>query len=919
MSQTGKVSGKVLNEKNEPVQGVSIKIEGVAKGSVTDIEGRYLLTLESGKQYSITFTSVGYDDKRVDEVAVTTGEVIDLPVILQVTSKNLGEVTVTGTRNTIRRETVNSIIQFQKNTNTVASVISAESIRRSPDRNTGEVLKRTPGASLVDGKFLVIRGLADRYNLAMLNGVPLSSTEPDRKTFSFDLIPAAMIDNIIINKAFVPEFPAEWAGGLIQVNTKDVPSQNFFNIQVGGGFNTQSIGNNFYSYKGGKYDFLGLDDGFRNLPSSYKNKSTFNDRETTVAQKSEVAKGLKNIWTGNKVSVPFNQQLQASGGFNTKIWSGKSLGGIFAITYNRQMRYTKNETNDNVINANQTYSFNSAFDDDRYSEEVLWGALGNLSLQLNANNKINIKTLFNVNGTKYITDRTGVEDFRAMVTLDSVRASELTFRENIFFNGQIGGDHNLLGRNLKFHWYGSFNALSGNQPDQRRILYSKANNGTNLPYEALISNTLSQRTGSRLFQNLSDYIYTAGGDLSQTFNLFGYKQTIKGGYLFQVKDRLFDAKFFSAYLEGDNPPLRALPPDRIFSPENFGNGSDGLFGFDMIKGENYRYVANTILNTGFIQFDNQFTEKLRAVWGVRVENYDQLVGSVKRSNQKFSNTEVRDFLPGVNLTYKLNSKTNIRASGSQTVVRPEFRELASFTYYDFDLNGTVTGSKFLTRTKVSNFDLRYEIYPRAGEVITLGVFYKYFKDPIIQRFNKISGNQFLYQNASNGYTFGPEFEFRKRLDFVSDRLSNFTFQANLAYIESNIEQFDRGRKIFDEAFQGQSNYLINASLLYDAPAPGVSATLLFNQIGRRIAFYGDLSNDQPPVWEAPRAVVDFQIAKKIIKGKGELKMNISDILNQRLYFYQNVSDKLEFDKSIDATRFSRKFGTSFSFTFGYSI
>ncbi|MBC8034563.1 MAG: carboxypeptidase-like regulatory domain-containing protein [Chitinophagaceae bacterium] len=919
LAQTGKISGKILNEKNEPLQGVSIKIEGAARGTSSDVEGRYTLTLPTGIQHTIKFSAVGYEEKVVDEVVVAAGENVDLPVILKVASKDLGEVTVTATRSTLKKETVNSLIQFQKNTNTVASVISAESIRRSPDRNTGEVLKRTPGASLVEGKFLVVRGLADRYNLAMLNGVSLSSTEPDRKTFSFDLIPANMIDNIIINKAFVPEFPAEWAGGLIQVNTKDVPSQNFFNIQIGTGFNTQSISNDFYSYKGGKYDFLGLDDGFRNLPSSYKNKSDFNSDGKTFSQKSEVARGLKNVWTGNKVSLPINQQFQASTGFNTKIFGNKGLGGIFALTYNRQMRYTKNETNDNNINADGTYSKNIDYDDDRYSEDVLWGALGNLSLQLNSDNKINVKTLFNVNANKYITNRTGTEDFGNVLD-DSVRANELTFHENIFFNGQISGDHNLYNNKYKFHWYGTFNALSGNQPDQRRLMYTKNNDEANSRYLALISDNLSQRTGSRLYQNLSDYVYTAGGDLSRSFDLFGLKQTIKGGYLFQVKDRLFDARFFSTAVEGNPVELKSLPPDQIFRAENFGNGSDGLFKFDMIKGGDYRYVANTILNAGFIQFDNQFTEKLRAVWGLRVENYDQLVGSVRRSSEKFSYTEVRDFLPGVNITYKLNSKTNIRASGSQTVVRPEFRELAPFTFYDFDLNGTVTGSKALVRTKVTNGDLRYEIYPRAGEVITFGVFYKHFNDPIIQRLNKVSGNTFLYDNATKGYTYGPEFELRKRLDFISERLTNLTFHTNLSYIKSNIKQIDfQGRTLFDDAFQGQSNYLINAGILYDLPKSGLSTTLLFNQIGRRIAFYGDPANGQPAIWEGSRPILDFQIAKKVMKGKGEVKMNVSDIFNQRLYFYQNVDDKVDFDKSVDAVRFSRKYGTNFSFTFGYSL
>ena len=251
LAQNGRVTGRVLNNKNEPLAGVSVKVTGTPGGTTTDVEGRYSVSLASGKTYEVNFSAVGYTLKTIEEVQVTPGQSFELNVILEVADKSLSTVTVTGTRSSARRETTASIIQFQKNTNTVASVISAESIRRSPDRNTGEVLKRTPGASIQEGRFIIVRGLADRYNQAMLNGVLLTSTEPDRKTFSFDLIPASMIDNIIINKAFVPEYPGEWAGGLIQVNTRDIPSANFFNIQVGTGYNTQTTGKTFFRDKGG--------------------------------------------------------------------------------------------------------------------------------------------------------------------------------------------------------------------------------------------------------------------------------------------------------------------------------------------------------------------------------------------------------------------------------------------------------------------------------------------------------------------------------------------------------------------------------------------------------------------------------------------------------------------------------------------
>ena len=911
IAQTGKIAGKVLNAKNEPLAGVSIKITGAAGGASTDVEGRYTITLTAGKKYDLDFTAVGYNLKAVSEIEVIAGQVTTLDITMEVTGKNLAGVTVTATRNTARRETVNSVIQFQKNTNTVASVVSAESIKRSPDRNTGEVLKRTPGASLIDGKFLVIRGLADRYNQAMLNGILLTSTEPDRKTFSFDIIPAPMIDNIIINKAFVPELPGEWAGGLIQVNTKDIPSKNFFNVQIGTGFNSQTIGKDFYKAKGGGLDWLGIDNGARGLPPSYTTKSGFN--LLTQEQRNAIGKEMNNNWAASPTKVSPNVSFQANGGFTGTLF-GKKVGGILGINYSKTSRYT------DILNQiqtleNGTFSQQYSYADDRYTTEITAGALASVSLQLDARNRLSLKSIVNVNTNNYAIRRNGINNN----TSDDVYGGELTFRENTFFTVQLTGEHSIAAP-LKFKWYGSFNILDGYSPDQRRYQYTRPT-GTQNPYRFLVGNSLAQESGSRVFQTLNDYIYTAGGDLTYNFDMFGQKHAVKGGYMLQIKDRLFDAQLFANYLPIDNEALRQLPIDKIFAPENFGNGSDTSrqFAFNSINNKNFRYLANTILNAGFLQFDNQLSANLRVVWGLRVEDYDQLLGSVKSWDSRHKHTRQTDFLPGVNATLRLNPKTNLRLSGSQTVIRPEQRELAALTLYDFELNSAVQGNPNLQRTKVTNVDLRYEVYPRSGEVFTAGVFYKNFDKPIEQNLQQ-GGAIFEFQNPDRATAYGAEVELRKRLDFITGGLKNFTIQANAAYIKSNVK--DEKRNI-DRPLQGQSPYLLNFGLLYDLEEPGFNATLLFNQIGKRIYLVGDIpasgGGGAPDIWEAPRPVLDFQVSKKFIHKKAELRLNASDILNKTQYFYQNRDENTGFQKGSDAYRFTRKFGTTFSITFNYSL
>ena len=916
IAQKGKVEGKVTDAKTgQPLTKVSVIVKQGGKGVATDVEGRYNLIIQGEKFVSLTFSYNG-TSQQIDSIEIKDGGITIQDFSLTQREKTEEAVVVRST-STARKETAASLITFQKNTNTVASVISAEAIRRSPDRNTGEILKRTPGTSIQDGKFIIVRGLADRYNQAMLNGILLTSTEPDRKTFSFDLIPAQMIDNIIINKAFVPEYPGEWAGGLIQVNTKDIPAKNFFNIQLGTGFNTQTTGKDFYKdAQGGRTDWLGVDDGTRALPASYTTKTNFDTIGVTgdIGKKTLIGKDLRNSWAAAKITAPVNSSLQINGGFVGKLF-GKKIGGSVGISYNKNYKFQKllNQSN-NILLDGGKFTMASSFNDEKYVQETNVGGLVNVSMQLNSLNKISFKAIINTNGSNAVIKRNGVDRSRIPDTL--IQGNDFTFKQNTFFTTQLNGEHGIS-KSVKLKWYGAFNILDGYVPDQRRLAYSREK-VTDVPF-AILGNSLLQTSGSRVFQNLSDYIYTGGGDLSYTFNAFAKKHTLKTGYMFQIKDRLYDAQLFANYLPKENAALKILTPDKIFAPENFGTGYDNKIAFDAIKNQNFRYLANTILNAGFLQLDNEIGKKLRAVWGLRIENYDQLIGSVKKYDKRFLNTNQTDFLPGVNLTYKLNSKTNIRLSGSQTVIRPELRELAALSLYDFELNASVIGKPTLKRTKIINTDVRYELYPRAGEVFSVGVFYKDFKNPIEASFSATGGGSFEFVNPNKAYSYGVELEFRKKLDVIP-ALKNLTLQSNISLIKSNV--LDEILKI-NRPLQGQSNYVINAGLLYDIEKYGINITTLFNMIGSRIYLVGEggFAGGTPDVWEAPRPLLDFQIAKKVLQKKGELKLNITDIINQQQIFYQNntLNKNFELDKATDAYRFTRLSGTTFNLTFNYSL
>ena len=901
-AQKAKLTGKITSSKNEALASVSLSLQSdKTQVSKTDIEGRYSFTIDVAKNYTLVLTYVGYKNKTVQDIkANTAGEELVVDVLLEEANSKLADVTVSANRSSNKGATDNALIAFQKNTNTVASVISAETIKRSPDRNTAEILKRTPGASIQEGKYIIVRGLADRYNQAMLNGILLTSTEADRKTFSFDLFPSQIIDNIIINKAFVPELPGEWAGGLIQVNTKDIPSKNFFNIQIGTSANSLITGKDFFKDKGGKTDWYGIDDGTRSLPTGYTTKSNFDT--SSMRAKTALGKTMSSNWAPVQVTAKPNINMQMNGGFAGTLW-GKKIGGMIGVSYASSYRFQDNTNNQNGI-TDEKFNPITQLKDRKYFQDINMGAITGLSIFLNPLNKISYKAIVNVKTANTYNSRTGTDYSRQ----DLLKGNEFAFGQNVFFTNQLNGEHSLS-QKLKLNWYGAFNILDSYTPDQRRIMYTKSVDGTD-PYVLNISNTLSQQSGSRIFQTLSDYIYTGGGDLTYKIK----QQTIKAGYMIQVKDRLYDAQLFAITMPVDNPALRLLTAEAAFIPENFGTGTDNKFAFNSIQNRNFRYLANTILNAGYLQFDNKLSEGLRVVWGLRVENFDQLVGSVKKWDPRHTYSQVTDYLPGVNATIKVTEKSNLRITGSQTVIRPELRELSALSIYDFELNASVSGNPSLKRTKITNTDIRYEVYPATGEIFTLGLFYKDFENPIESIYQEGAGGSslFSFQNVSKATAFGLEVEARKKLS------KRFTLQANGSYINSKID--DASLKI-SRSLQGQSPYIINTGLLYDVVEKGFNATVLFNQIGKRIYLVGDIQAGAgtPDVYENPRSLVDFQISKKFAKNKAEIKFTIADIFNQRQIFYQNNNSDTEYDSSKDAIRLSRKFGTTYGVTINYSL
>ncbi len=906
-------SGKVLNNKNEVLPGATIRVNELSKQFTSNAEGIFEVTLSIGKKYSITISNAGYKPKHITDIEVTQNLSNNyLEVVMEDNAKaDLTGVTVVATSR--RQENTNALLTFQKNNTSLSSGLAADFIRRTPDKNTGEVLRRVSGTSIQDNKFVIVRGLSDRYNSAFINGAALPSSEPDKKAFSFDVIPSSLIDNIIINKTATPDLTGEFAGGLVQIQTKDIPTKNELILGMALGFNTQSVFDDFVSNERGPNEWLGFSE--RQLPSAYPKKYLAYSA-LPAAEKEAVARSFDNK-AYNEVSSTATpiQQYNLTWSNVKRFKNGGAFGSILGVTYRKsKLVYDASKTLFEK-GANSQYFFDYADRQNKYSVNA--GGILNLAWTYKKN-KIAFKNLFNQLLEDNYYTRTGVNTENLQDV--SLRSSVLNQRS--LYSTQLEGSHELPFKAIKFNWNLNFALNDKSQPDLRVQTYGKSV-GVNEPFRI----NLRGNNTNRFFSELNDKSYGYNASLSMPFQVGSYKQMLKVGGAATVRVRDFKA-FIFGYSEPTDAALNTLPYNEIFQPGNIREG--GFMINTDLQNPQDRYYGISALSAGYVMLDNKLSDKIRLVWGTRFEYFEQFLKSNKQGTDKAQvvNSDKLDFLPSMNFTYSPNKKTNYRIAASRTVARPEFREIANFTFFDFEQIASIAGNDTLKRSSIINADFRYEFYPKGGELLSFGVFYKNFTDPIELRLNSASvatRRQYQFQNAEKASLYGVEAEFRKNLAFLSSTEESFFsklyFNGNVSVIFSEVSLGNTdpaGNKLpaSTRPLQGQSPYLVNAGFQYDG-SKGTNISLLYNRIGERLALVGN--DDFGDIYEKPRDLVDFQVSQKVLKSKGEVRLTVSDILGQSFATYENRDDKKTYNQTVDKYFSSYKPGTTITLGFNYNF
>ena len=875
--------------------------------AVTDIDGNFSLQNLKDGTYTLYIKYVGYKTQKIDGVQLKGGKRIDgkaivsskdtsskndasekalLTIALQPDEQQLNEVTVTAVE---RRNTDAAMIQVAKNSPVIVSNVSAQEISRTQDTNAGEVIRRVPGVSLIDDKFVMVRGLSQRYNNVWVNGGAVPSSEADSRAFSFDIIPSSQIDNLTIVKSPTAEYPADYSGGFIIVNTKEIPAENSFNIAVGGNWNTSSAFKDFSYSKGSGTDFLGFDNGLRNLngdihadlnPQLDANGKPVGDYATSL-----LGNGFNNDWL-IKNKKPLGD-LKLSASLNRRwMLGGRTLGMLAALNYTNEYRTYENMENNlygiyDAANDKPNYLRHSV--DDQYNNNVRLGAMLNFTfLSKDGNHKYQLKNIFNQLATSRYTWRDGVS---AQSNLE--RSAEYYYRSRTTYNGQLTGKHTFTSDALD--WSIGYAYANRHLPDRRRYLID----------DALESGVYALSTGndiSREWTQLDEHILSLGVNDKHHFKFGNFEPDLQVGAYGEYRSREYQTRNFiyNWNVSANNMPSgfrHSHIPTLLSSEANM--GYDKLYLLEEKQMRN-NYRGHNTLGAGYLAMSLPFG-KLGIHAGVRFEHNDMELISNSRDYEKSESSrhyKTDDVFPSLNTTYKISDQHQVRLSYGRSINRPEFREVSSSVYYDFDLASNVQGNTELKNCYVDNLDLRYEWYPSRGELISLAVFYKHFDSPIEWTYTVAGGTDLIYsyKNAKSANNYGVELDIRKNLGFIG--LKDFSWSFNGALIKSKV-QFEKGSKEENRPMQGQSPYLINTGIFYKNEPLKMDIALLYNRIGKRIigvgrseGSTGDDSNSRVPhSYEMPRNTIDFSLAKKF-GNHLELKFNVRDLLAEKIYYKQ---------------------------------
>ena len=851
---TGRVVGRIVDAvTGQGIPDVGLQVVGTTIGGVSGVGGRFTLPSVPAGTLTLTARRLGYAPKTVTGLFLDAGKTIEQDISLATANVQLTASVVTASA---ERGTVNEALDNQRSAVGVVSAVTSEQIAKSPDGDAAQAVKRVSGVTVQDGKYVFVRGLGERYTTSSLNGARVPSPEPERRVVPLDMFPAGLLQSITTSKTFTPDQQGDFSGALVDIKTKEFPARRTGTLQIGSGYTATATGSNILTATGTGGEALANVNHGRDLPSLIGNLGNFRGINLQPGDVNLLVNSLRNSWTPKSTMGAPLVNGSASFGGNDPILFGHRIGYLFSGSMS-----SNTDLKDGQVRAladrgpvrGQTLEIDR-FKGQTSSVGVLWGGLANVSTLIGTGSRISFNGLFNRsadNDARVETGKFTADDQRAKIT-------RMVYVQRAVYSTQLSGEHQFGGQ--RFDWAGTVSGVRRYEPDRSEFVQAIEKDTPNGPD---VLRWLNGGSGGavRTFADLNENSHEYRGKYQFSFGPAAQQTQITVGGLHRNTSRDAQSLSYAISANGISNAVRELAPEQLFDGR-FSTPSSKVFTFGPLS-QGGSYTARDQLSAGFVMAEVPVTTSVRIIGGARYER-DQLevdafstLGSPVRTKKDW-----KDILPSLAVNVKLTESQQLRISGSQTLARPEYRELSPIISRDVIGGENVRGDENLQRTNVTNVDVRWEMYPSSGEVLSLAVFAKKFKNPIERVFGAGSGGTafVFYTNAESADNYGVEMELRKDLIGLGKFFTPYTFFSNVTVMQSQIHLYKATQAAatnLNRRMVGQAPYVLNAGLTYTSNSGRSNATLLFNRVGERITAAG--GSPLPDVIELPRNVVDFSV------------------------------------------------------------
>lgn len=882
---TGRIIGRVLDAGTaRPMSGAQVFVGEGAIGTLTDLNGRYVLADVPVGLVDVTVQMIGYGTKTITDVEVVAGQVASLDITVEERALEVEGIVVTSAR----EEGSQAFLLDQRRTSTaLLEGVGSTEISRRPDSDAADVAQRMTGVTVSEGKYVFVRGLGERYSQTTLNGSSLPSPEPEREVVPLDIFPSGFLESLQTQKSYTPDLPADFSGGSVKIETKDFPNAFTVRLGVGTSVNTESqFKDGFLDYPGGSRDFIGFDDGSREQPEVVRqimgdvnSGQRLPTNAQQVVQIGQAFQGLGMGFTPTPASTPLNRSFNLSVGGRNGIFDDGELGyfvaGTYSDTYTRRQndveRKWRVSSFDPAVPAesrqpNVEYAFS------RGSRDVVWGTIGNFTFKPNREQKISLRTTVNVSSEDEARRYQG--DNREDIG-GTVRSDRLRFVSRLMLWGQLSGEHQLFA-NSRLDWRATAARASRDEPMLREAVYL-----ADTPDAPFYLHPIGE-SGRYFWSELVDDDMSGALDWSFPFDAFGGVANLKFGGEYRQRTRDFAARRLNwNFIGGDITDFEAaLAAGTVVSTVR----NTGEFAMQDVVEPGDLYDVEDRRAAGYALLDVPMGP-LQAIVGARVEQYALDLGSRGDTLQSLQKTDVA---PSLSLIYSLSDQLKLRGAVSRTLDRPEFRELAPFQFTEATSLRQLFGNPELEPARVVSGDLRLDWFPSPGEMFSVGGYYKHLTDPIEQVFIAAASSAYSFQNAEKADIVGIELDAQVGLGRLADALEAFSFQGNYSWIDSDVTV--RAYSTFQPTnlsrpLEGQAPYVLNVGLNWANPA-GVEAGLFLNRFGQRLSAAG--GSGIPDLYEMPRNALDATLGFPLAGG-ASARIRATNLLDAEYRFEQEAN------------------------------